>query len=191
MNYKQEPYPKDLEILLMEARKIADTLLEKLKHPDSKTLGELFVKIGDKRYRHESLFNNLGLGPNVYTGKSKNPKRNNEFKGIYLYGQVMNDSVIPVYTGISRTVYRRLRQHGFGENHNESSLAYLIAQSNNKEISRANIHIKYKKDFKLKKSVVQSFKVAMYPVENDYDLYFFEVAIAGILKTKWNSFRTH
>ena len=26
---------------------------------------------------------------------------------------------------------------------------------------------------------------------NDYDLYFLEVAIAGILKTKWNSFRTH
>jgi len=191
MNYREEPYPEGLEYLLVEAKKIAGTLLNKLRHPNSKTLEELFTKSGDIINRNSTLFNELGFEPNVYQGKCKNPKGNNEFKGIYLYGQEIDGMVIPIYVGISRTAYKRLRQHGFGGKHNESSLAYLIAKYHNKKISRANIHIDFKDDFKLKKSEVQSLIVAMYPVENDYDLYFFEVAIAGILKTKWNSFRTH
>jgi hypothetical protein len=191
MNYRKEPYPERLEYLLVEAKKIAGTLLNKLRHPDSKTLEELFAKRGDKIYRNFAIFNELGFEPNVYHGKCKNPKGNNEFKGVYLYGQEIDGMVVPIYVGISRTAYKRLRQHGFGGNHNESSLAYLIAKHHNKKISRANIHIDFKDDFKLKKSEVQSLRVAMYPIENDYDLYFLEVAIAGLLKTKWNSFRTH
>lgn len=191
MNYKEEPYPDELERLLVEAKTIARKLMDQLKHPNCKTLGELFTEINGKRYRNNSLFDELGFDANIYTGKSKNPKGNNEFKGIYLYGEEIDGAVVPVYVGISRTTYRRLRQHGFGGKHNESSLAYLIARSDNEEISRSNIHENHQEVFDLKKSEVQSFKVAMYSVKNDYDLYFFEVAIAGILKTKWNSFRTH
>lgn len=38
---------------------------------------------------------------------------------------------------------------------------------------------------------IKNFRVIIIPEENDYDLYFMEVYLAGKLKTKWNSFRTH
>jgi hypothetical protein len=38
---------------------------------------------------------------------------------------------------------------------------------------------------------LRNYKVALYPVLNDYELYFYEVALSGVFKTKWNSFRTH
>lgn len=41
------------------------------------------------------------------------------------------------------------------------------------------------------KEEIQNYKVALYAVPKDFDLYFLEVTLAGIFKTKWNSFRTH
>jgi hypothetical protein len=41
------------------------------------------------------------------------------------------------------------------------------------------------------KKLIQNFKVALFEVQNDYDLYFLEVALAGKFRTKWNSFKTH
>jgi hypothetical protein len=61
----------------------------------------------------------------------------------------------------------------------------------NKEINRANVHNNFNDDLSAKKEVVRNLHVALIPVQEDYDLYFLEVALAGILKTKWNSFRTH
>lgn len=41
------------------------------------------------------------------------------------------------------------------------------------------------------KLLIRNFKVVLVNIENDYELYFLEVALAGIFKTKWNSFKTH
>jgi hypothetical protein len=94
--------------------------------------------------------------------------------------------------GISRSVFRRLKQHAWGKKHNECSLAYLKTKHNfeidNIEISRATIT---NEDMLPAKNIIQNYKVVLIPVKKDYDLYFLEIAIAGILKTKWNSFRTH
>ena len=38
---------------------------------------------------------------------------------------------------------------------------------------------------------IREYKVCFIPIENDYELYFLEVAIVGILKTYWNNFKTH
>ena len=148
------------------------------------------VKSG-KTYRKTELWNTLGYSPspdikNVNEGKTKN-----EFKGVYVLAEVNNDKVNPIYIGISRTIYRRLRQHGWGKKHNECSLAYLMEKKDNVAISRANIHKNFDEELIRKKEEVKSFKVALFPIKNDYELYFIEVALAGILKTKWNSFRTH
>ena len=47
------------------------------------------------------------------------------------------------------------------------------------------------KDMLPAKTVIRNYKVVLVHIENDYDLYFLEVALAGIFKTKWNSFKTH
>jgi hypothetical protein len=93
-----------------------------------------------------------------------------------------------VYVGISRAVFRRLRQHGFGKLNNEATLAYLMAKNENEEITRASCSNSI---LEPKKEILRNYKVALYPVLNDYELYFYEVALSGVFKTKWNSFRTH
>lgn len=196
MNYNKEPYPTDLQELLVLAKHIASEISHKLNDYNSPTLYDLYMEMhktcgARPEYsviRDKKAFGNLGYVPNIKSGKSKSL---NEFKGIYVFGKVDNNKVTPVYVGISRTIYRRLRQHGFGKLHNQCSLAYLMAKHDNSDIERATIHKKFDKELTSKKEKVKSFKVALFPVEKDYELYFLEVALAGILKTKWNSFRTH
>src|SRR5690606_15651002 len=137
---------------------------------------------------YKKAFSNLGYIPNIKSGKVKSY---NEFKGLYVFGKEVNNEIIPVYIGISRTVYRRLRQHGFGKLHNECTLAYLMAKHENTEIERATIHENFQEELVKNKYKVSAFKVVLIPIKSDYELYFLEVSLAGILKTKWNSFRTH
>lgn len=44
-----------------------------------------------------------------------------------MFGEQQCDMIIPVYVGISRNIYDRLRQHGWGRHHKAAKLAYLIA----------------------------------------------------------------
>ncbi len=129
-----------------------------------------------------------------------NPKKNilpkkdiyDEFKGLYVFGEKIEDRILPVYLGISRTVNRRLRQHGFGKKHNECTLAYILANHANFEskfnLGRAQLPTDL---LSIEREKVRNCKVALYSVESNYELYFHEVAIAGLLKTKFNKFKTH
>jgi hypothetical protein len=196
MNYRKEVYPIDLNSLLDNAKQIAIDVSEKLNMNDCPSINDLYYELHktcgvQPEYsivRNKKAFNALGYSPNIKSGKAKSK---NEFKGLYVFGEEVNDEVIPVYIGISRTVYRRLRQHGFGKLHNQCSLAYLMAKNENGDIARATIHTNNEDELLRKKELVRSFKVALIPFENNYELYFLEVALAGILKTKWNSFKTH
>ncbi|QWX85034.1 hypothetical protein H0I23_05200 [Cellulophaga sp. HaHaR_3_176] len=196
MNYKSEPFPSDIKAMLHNTYGIASIILDRLNESNCPELGALYMELhktcGAKPeysvIRDKKVFDDLGYLPNILSGKSRSL---NEFKGLYVFGREENGKVIPVYVGISRTVYRRLRQHGFGKLHNQCSLAYLMSKHENDKIDRSNIHKNFNEILICKKENVKSFKVALYAIEKDYELYFTEVALAGILKTKWNSFRTH
>jgi len=193
LNYNKEPYPKDIAALFNKAKVIADEIIVLLNKANCKTLNELYKEDDNGSVKRQfNIFNELGFKANVYNGKSHSPKGHNEFKGIYVFGEEINGRINPVYVGISRTVYRRLRQHGFGKKHNECSLAYLITKkqrnAENKVTARATIT---NTQLNQAKERIRNMQVALYPMSLDFDLYFLEVAIAGILKTKWNSFRTH
>lgn len=113
-------------------------------------------------------------------------------KGLYIFGEEIDGRVIPVYVGISRSVYRRLRQHAWGKKHNECTLAYLKTRHRwkieGKKTYRATIT---DEDMLPAKSIIQNYKVVLVAIQNDYDLNFLEVLLAGKFKAKWNSFRTH
>lgn len=193
MIHKRQKYPGDLNELLVQANNIADCIFDKLQKNDCPTINDLYIKV-KRTYangcrhiisRNKELFNAQGYDPNIQAANSKSL---NEFKGLYVFGELGSHSIHPVYVGISRSVYRRLKQHGYGTLHNECTLAYLLASDKDKSITRSTSdHI----ILKPQKEIVRNFKVALYPVDNDYELYFYEVVLAGIFKTKWNSFRTH
>jgi hypothetical protein len=163
--------------LLEIANSIAGVITQKLNESDCPVLGDLYMELhktcgARPEYsviRDKKAFDDLGYMPNI---QSRNSKSLNEFKGLYVFGKEENGSITPVYVGISRTVYRRLRQHGFGKHHNQCSLAYLMAREDNGSIKRSNIHKDFDEDLKSKKEDVKSFKVALFPIEKDYELYF-------------------
>ncbi len=196
MNYREEAYPEDLHFLLDNAKDIANDIIDRLSHIDCPSIDDLYNELyktcGAKpRYsvvRNRKAFDAIGYVPNIKSGKSKSK---NEFKGLYVFGNELDGKVTPVYIGISRTVFRRLRQHGFGKLHNHCTLAYLMAKNENDALERKTAHIKNNEELESNKEKLRAFKVALIPIENNYELYFLEVAIAGLLKIKWNSFKTH
>jgi signal recognition particle subunit SEC65 len=186
LNSWGEYIPKDINILLEKSHEIANVLQTKLQANNCPTLDDLY-KRKSRIERQKNVFESLGYKPSFE--QKDNPKNKNEFKGLYLFGEEIDGVITPVYIGISRTIYRRLRQHGFGKRHNECTLAYNIAKQ------KINFK-KERKDFCEKllfeeRDKMLKFKVALFEVEEDYNLYFHEIAIAGILKTKYNTFKTH
>ena len=193
MHNWSEPYIDQLQALLAKAEVTADSVKAVLNQPNTPYLSELYeTTMVDNSYVEDCLSNNesstsktktlkhkfieLSYSPNV---KSKSSiKSLNEFKGLYVFGEEVNGTVVPVYVGISRVIYQRLRNHGWGKLKNNCTLAYLISKDQKISLCEAKL-------------LVRNFKVFLHPEKEDYDLYFLEVAIAGILKTKWNSFRTH
>ena len=135
MNYKQEPYPEKLVDLLNETIELADCIIQKLNSEECYRVDDLYEMVNGKVTRNKYRFDSLGYFANE---PKNNPKK---YKGLYIFGEEINGKVTPVYIGISRSVFRRLKQHAWGTKHNECSLAYLKTkqrwESELKEISRA------------------------------------------------------
>lgn len=188
MEYCKEKYPENLSDLLHSADEMSNLIMKQLNSINCKKVGDLYDIVNGKITRNKKQFDELGYSAN----EPNNAENPNEFKGLYIFGEEKEGIVIPVYIGISRTVFRRLRQHAWGKKHNECTLAYLKTRekwlSEGKKIGRATIS---NEDMLPAKSIIQNYKVVLWPVPHDYDLYFLEVVLAGKFKTKWNSFRTH
>lgn len=192
MNYKNELYPNNLSFVLKNAEDLAVRIVEKLNDDSCKKVKELYNEIDGRIKRNKEIFNALGYVPNTFLKTNSLSTKNNEFKGLYIFGEEIDDKIIPVYVGISRSVFRRLKQHAWGKKHNECTLAYLKTkyqfESEGKQFYRI---ISTEEDMLPAKLLIRNFKVVLVNIENDYELYFLEVALAGIFKTKWNSFKTH
>lgn len=120
MSIDRKTYPSNLSALLSDANEMASTILAKLNSNSCPTINSFYYELhktcGAKpEYsirRDKNVFNDVGYDPNVNSGKSKSL---NEFKGLYVFGEEVNGEVSPIYVGICRTIYRRLRQHGYGK----------------------------------------------------------------------------
>jgi len=117
---------------------------------------------------------------------------NDDFMGVYIFFN--ND--LPFYVGISRGVIKRILQHLKGKSLNTSTLAH--------KIGLINYELKYKKEFEGRrkeldfKSEVEPIKeflldqnIAILNIENDEELYLFEVYCAMKFNLGLNKFRTH
>jgi predicted GIY-YIG superfamily endonuclease len=181
-------YPESIPALIAKADQSLEILLSRLNHPNCLTLGELYQQAPNgKVYRQSHLFEELGYMPNTKSGE--NNRTNNEIQGLYVFGECVDGKVVPVYIGISRAVFRRLRQHGWGKLHNEATFAYRMAATDLKhKTGRTTLA---STEIEKQQKIIKTYKVAILQEEHDYDMYFMEVYFAGKLKTPWNSFRTH
>lgn len=119
-------------------------------------------------------------------------KKENEIKGLYIFYKNEN----PVYTGISRKLIRRLRNHFLGKSHFEASLVYLIARDNYDKTY--GTYMKTRNEFpfddyreNIQKSMIDTWKISIFPEEDNYKLHLLELAVSCEFETKWNSFETH
>ena len=191
MNFKHEKYPKNIKELIVKSHQFAELLKEKLNKQECLTLKELFIEKNNKKY--------------ITSGFTNTVENEGSNGHLYVFGETRNKKVVPVYVGITRNIRDRLRNHCFGKTHNTATLVYLIAVNKYRPKSKVEGHlfdvevvskiprelIEAHTDINKARDKVQNFKVAVIPIEKDYELYFHEVAIAGILKTYWNSFKTH
>lgn len=124
--------------------------------------------------------------------KTKNGKTKRDFKGLYVF---INDKK-PFYVGISKGVIGRVIQHIKGHNHNTSTLAYKIGLKRF-ELITGNKHKGSRKELNFKTEVepVKDFlsrqKIAWLNIDNDEELFLFEVYCSMKLRTFLNDFETH
>lgn len=101
----------------------------------------------------------------------------------------------PAYVGISRGVFKRLREHVTGTTHFTATLAYRMAAEEHPfegSRSEAMADAAFRAVFEAKRAYVRTMRVAAVQIDNPVELYLFEVFAALELKTKtWNTFRTH
>lgn len=115
-----------------------------------------------------------------------------DFKGIYIFFH--NDK--PFYVGISKQVLRRILQHTKGHSHYTSTLAYNIGLIYYK--LKNGVEYKGKRedfDFSANVEPIKEFlskqKLVIMNIENDDELYLFEIYCAMRLQTVLNKFETH
>lgn len=183
---KQTKFPNDIQELIQKCENIALQIQTKFLNNECTLIKDLYLD--NKGHKQKDFLKKLGVECNAYL-KNKNISKN-EIKGLYIFGELNDRKIfIPTYIGISRTVFRRLYQHTWGKKHNEATLAYLMAKT---RISHSDYRDRLSIfELEHEQSKIKNFRVIVIPEENDYDLYFMEVYLAGKLKTKWNSFRTH
>lgn len=117
--------------------------------------------------------------------------RTRDFSGCYAF----LDGDKPIYVGISRTVVKRIVQHVNSDTHFSASLVYRMAFADfTHEMKReqAMKDEQFRSIFFLAQSRLRQMKVAFIQIDNDLELYLFEVYAAMSLDTStWNTFRTH
>lgn len=187
MNAWNEPYPITINDLIQKCDRTVDSILSTLEGGEVKTLSDFYKSEKNETRRLKKVFENVGYKPN--TKLSAKAKENNEIKGLYVFAEVLDNRTMPRYVGISGSIFRRLKQHGWGKLDNEATLAYLQA-ARRLQHTDARKHLPYA-EILAQQNIIRQYKVVIIPEIIDFDLYFMEVYIAGKLKTTWNSFRTH
>jgi predicted GIY-YIG superfamily endonuclease len=125
-----------------------------------------------------------------YETKKGNTKY--DFKGLYIF---LNANT-PFYVGISKGVIGRIFQHIKGNNHNTSTLAYNIGLIRYELINgQKHIGSRHELNFNSEVEPAKQFllkqQIAWVHIDNDEELYLFEIFCSMKLKTILNKFETH
>lgn len=187
MNYWGHQYPSTMESVIHRCEQGLASVEKCFASNKCCTINDLYKEKDGRVRRMEQIFDELGHAPNAILNSKDDV--HNELKGLYVFGEIVNSVVLPRYVGISGTIIRRLKQHGWGKQHNEATLAYLMAAAKT-QYNGKRAHLSYS-EIRQQQDVIRQYKVVVLPELQDFDLYFMEVYFAGKLKTLWNNFKTH
>lgn len=186
MNYAKEKFPEDFNMLILKCEEAIVKIQQQFLNSTCLVIKDLYHP--ERGHKQKDFIQKLQLQCN--SKLSIKNKTYNEVKGLYVFGEVDSSGIVkPVYIGISRTVFRRLYQHLWGTKHNEASFAYLMAKNRLNHLENRNSLNQEELIFEQRN--IKNYRLVVIPEDLEYDLYFMEVYIAGRLKTKWNSFKTH
>lgn len=112
---------------------------------------------------------------------------------------VLLDDGKPIYVGISGRVIERLREHVLRAHHLSATLAYRIARAEYPHRRTGNQAMEdqvFLDRFAERREYLKTLNVAFVKIDNDVELYLFEVYCAMELSTGldnggWNSFTVH
>jgi len=186
-NFKKEKFPEKEELQKILSEGVPQTA--KFKITEKFKITDLYsYENGNCVRRKTFVKENIKLNAKL----SEKDKENNECMGLY----ILYNKSEPVYVGISGTMIRRMKQHFFGKNHNESSLGYRMAlekylEKNKKKYEGHRKRFPYEDYREEIQETMKEWEIAFIPETDNYKLYFKEIAYACILKTYWNSFETH
>lgn len=132
------------------------------------------------------------VGPKSVTrGLLQTLGREADFPGCYVFIHRGK----PEYVGISRGVLKRLVQHLNYESHYSASLVYRMATEDYPHEMKRDQAMKdeqFKAAFLSAQDRLRQMTIAWVQIDNDLELYLFEVFAAMKLHTEtWNTFRTH
>ena len=117
--------------------------------------------------------------------------RTKDFPGCYVF----IDGKKPIYVGISRGVIKRVVQHLNYNSHYSASLIYRMAAGDyphEMKRDQAMKDVKFRTVFLSAQTRLRRTKIAFVEINNDLELYLFEVFASMKLGTDtWNTFRTH
>lgn len=117
--------------------------------------------------------------------------RAKDFPGCYVF----IDGEKPIYVDISRGVMKRLIQHLNSKSHYSAGLVYRMASEhypNEMKREQAMKDEQFKTVFFSAQESLRQMKIAFVEIDNDLELYTFEVFVSMKLDTNtWNTFRTH
>ena len=115
-----------------------------------------------------------------------------DFKGLYVF--IHNST--PFYVGISKGVIGRLCQHLKGRTHNNSTLAYRLGllkyeYENGVKYNGERKDLNFLSNVEPAKQFLMKQKAALIAIEDDIELYLFEVFCSMKLCTWFNDYETH
>jgi len=114
-----------------------------------------------------------------------------DFAGCY----TLLDGRRPIYVGISRTVFKRLREHVCAKTHNSATLAYLMAtrwSGNTMRRAEAMGDPEFQREFQQARDYLRSLSAAFVEIKDPFVRHVFEAYAAQAFGTgEWNTFETH
>ncbi|MGL4908909.1 MAG: GIY-YIG nuclease family protein [Bacteroidales bacterium] len=166
-----------------------ETLFDRINYKEkSFSIKEYFGKDSGVASAREKLLRENIIKPEwLETSSTKK-----DFKGLYIF---LHDKE-PFYVGISKGVLQRICQHIKGHNHNTSTLAYNISLlqyefREKKTFKGKRNELNFKTEVEPIKDFLLNQEIAFIPIENDEELYLFEVFCSMKLRTFLNKFETH
>lgn len=183
MNYKNEKYPVDIRELNEEIyREIL--LLDKSLAERAFKISDFFTITDNKKKVNQDIV-------------KINVNNKNEIKGLYIFSVQQDNMLKPLYVGISQTIIRRLKQHFFGEYHNQSTLVYIQSKEkykikNQREFTDKRDNFPYD-DYRdeIQQFMREHYYINVVPINDNFKLSLMEINCACFWHTKYNTFETH